>query len=276
VDVTGLLADGPGPALGQRRAEVLEALCSAGTPLRVQEVARRTGVHANTARFHLDALVDAGLATREAQARAAPGRPSFAYRAVAHAPVAGHRQYRLLAEMLSSLIEGLLPDPGQAAVQAGREWGRFLTERPAPYQRITAAEAVSRLLAVLAEIGFAPETGPAAVRQSGPEGGSAHAHQFAQGSGPAWTQRLTPQSRPADARRLAPETGPARAPEVWLRRCPFREVAEHRRDVVCQLHLGLMQGVLDQLHAPVTAARIHPFAEPSLCIAELATVPAPG
>ena len=231
--MTGLLAEGPGPgpALGQRRAEVLEALRSAGAPLRVQEVARRTGVHTNTARFHLDALVAAGLATREAQARARPGRPSFAYRAVAHAPVTGHRQYRLLAEMLSSLIEGLLPDPGQAAAEAGREWGRFLTERPAPYQRMTAGEAISRLLAVLTEIGFAPEAGPAGAQ-------------------------------------------PAAPPEVWLRRCPFREVAEHRRDVVCQLHLGLMQGVLDQLHAPVTAARIHPFAEPSLCVAELATLPA--
>ena len=230
MDVTGLLADGPGPPLGQRRADVLEVLRSAHTPLRVPEVARRTGVHVNTARFHLDALVDAGLATREVQARAAPGRPSFGYAAVAQAPSAGHRQFWLLAEMLSSLIEGLLPDPGQAAAEAGREWGRYLTERPAPYQRISAAEAIGRLLAVLAGVGFAPETVPAAA-----------------------------------------PTGP---PEVWLRRCPFREVAEHRRDVVCQLHLGLMQGVLDELHAPVTAVQIEPFAEPSLCIAKLADRPA--
>ena len=241
MDVTGLLADGPGPPLGQRRADVLDALRSASAPLRVQEVARRTGVHANTARFHLDALVDAGLATREVLARAAPGRPSFGYAAAGQGPAAGHRQYRLLAEMLSSLIEGLLPDPGQAAAEAGREWGRYLTERPAPYQRISADEAVSRLLAVLAGVGFAPETGRRVAAETGPD--------------------------------IAAETGP---PEVRLRRCPFREVAEHRQDVVCQLHLGLMQGVLDQLRAPVTATRIQPFAEPSLCIAELAARPASG
>lgn len=235
--MTGLLADDPGPPLGQRRADVLEVLRSASAPLRVREVARRTGVHANTARFHLDALVDAGLATRQVLARAAPGRPSFGYAAAGQAPAAGHRQYRLLAEMLSSLIEGLLPDPGQAAAAAGREWGRYLTERPAPYQRISADKAVSRLLAVLAGIGFAPEAEP----DGGPQG--------------------------------APETGSS---QVWLHRCPFREVAEHRQDVVCQLHLGLMQGVLDQLRAPVTATRIHPFAEPSLCIAELAARPASG
>ena len=276
--MTGLLADGPGQALGPRRAEVLEALRSASTPLRVQEVARRTGVHANTARFHLDALVEAGLATREAQARATPGRPSFAYRAVAHAPAAGHRQYRLLAEMLGSLIEGLLPDPGRAAAEAGREWGRFLTEQPAPYQRITAAEAISKLVAVLAEIGFAPEAGPggrvaAGAQQFAHESQPAGAQQFAHESQPADAQ-FAQEAQPADAQRFTPGPGPAAPHEVWLRRCPFREVAEHRRNVVCQLHLGLMQGVLDQLHAPVTAARIHPFAEPSLCIAELATLPA--
>lgn len=235
--MTGLLADGPGPPLGQRRADVLEVLRSASAPLRVREVARRTGVHANTARFHLDALVGAGLATRQVLARAAPGRPSFGYAAAGQAPAGGHRQYRLLAEMLSSLIEGLLPDPGQAAAAAGREWGWYLTERPAPYQRIPADDAVRRLLAVLAGIGFAPEAEP----DGGPLG--------------------------------ARETGSS---QVWLHRCPFREVAEHRQDVVCQLHLGLMQGVLDQLRAPVTVTRIQPFAEPSLCIAELAARPASG
>ncbi len=215
----------------------------------------------------------AGLAIREVQPRATPGRPSFAYRVVEHAPAAGHRQYRLLAEMLSSLIEGLLPDPGQAAAEAGREWGRYLTERPAPYQRITASEAISRLLAVLAEIGFAPETGLATGPAAGPQSTPA--------PGPQSTPAPGPRSTPAPGPRSAPAPGPRSAPapaqhEVWLRRCPFREVAEHRRDVVCQLHLGLMQGVLEQLRAPVTAARIQPFAEPSLCIAELATRPVAG
>lgn len=251
--MTGLLADSPGPPLGQRRADVLEVLRSAGAPLRVREVARRTGVHANTARFHLDALVDAGLATREVLARTAPGRPSFGYAAAAQAPAAGQRQYRLLAEMLSSLIEGLLPDPGQAAAEAGREWGRYLTEQPAPYQRITAAEAITRLLAVLAEVGFAPEAGPHVATESSPP------------TAPSAGLPAGPQTAAANGSR-----------EVRLRRCPFREVAEHRPGVVCQLHLGLMQGVLDQLRAPVTAIRIQPFAEPSLCVAELAARPASG
>ena len=59
--------------------------------------------------------------------------------------------------------------------------------------------------------------------------------------------------------------------QLRLRRCPFREVAENHQDVVCPLHLGLMQGALAQMRAPVTADRLEPFAEPSLCIAYLAT-----
>ena len=59
--------------------------------------------------------------------------------------------------------------------------------------------------------------------------------------------------------------------QLRLRRCPFREVAENHQDVICQLHLGLMQGALAQMRAPVTADRLEPFAEPSLCIAHLTT-----
>ena len=56
---------------------------------------------------------------------------------------------------------------------------------------------------------------------------------------------------------------------LCLHQCPFREVAQRHQDVVCSLHLGLMQGALAQMRAPVTADRLEPFAEPSLCIAHL-------
>jgi predicted ArsR family transcriptional regulator len=76
---------------------------------------------------------------------------------------------------------------------------------------------------------------------------------------------------------FAPElsAAPARAPagagrEILLRHCPFLEVAEAHREVVCSVHLGLMQGALAEMRAPVTADRLTPFVEPSLCIAGLA------
>ena len=224
MDVQALLAPDAGAPLGQSRARVLDLLRAAGSPAGVRDIADQAGLHPNTARFHLDALVDAGLAARAPKERTTPGRPSMAYRAVAGGETVGRRRYRLLAEMLTSLIAGMLPKPGEAAGEAGREWGRYLTEPPPPYQRLDAGEAVERLTATMAEIGFAPE---------------------------AVTDGTQYQLR--------------------LRQCPFREVAENHQDVVCQLHLGLMQGALAQMRAPVTADRLQPFAEPGLCIAYLAT-----
>jgi predicted ArsR family transcriptional regulator len=222
MDTQALLAPDVGSPLGQSRARVLELLRAAGSPLGVQEIADRTGLHPNTARFHLDGLVEAGLATREPQPRATPGRPSMTYQAADDGGPGGGRRYRLLAEMLTSLIAGTMPDPGKAAVEAGREWGAYLTEQPPPYQRPGAGEAIEKLAAIMEELGFAPQA-------------------VADGS----------QYR------------------LCLHQCPFREVAQRHQDVVCSLHLGLMQGALAQMRAPVTADRLEPFAEPSLCIAHL-------
>ena len=63
---------------------------------------------------------------------------------------------------------------------------------------------------------------------------------------------------------------PARADaEVHLHHCPFREVAEADEDVVCALHLGLMQGALHELQAPVAVTSLEPFVRPDLCVAQL-------
>jgi predicted ArsR family transcriptional regulator len=227
MDVQALLAPDAGPPIGQSRAHVLDRLRAAGAAVDVREIARSTGLSPNTARFHLDALVAAGLATRASQPHTGPGRPRIVYRAAEGGGQAGPRRYRLLAEMLASLIAGILPDPGQAAADAGRAWGRYLTDRPAPFQRLDPDQAIRRLTTTLEEIGFDPE---------------------------------------------APAQG---AQQIRLRRCPFREVAESHQDVVCELHLGLMQGALAEMHAPVTADALQPFAEPSLCIAHLGSAEGP-
>lgn len=73
------------------------------------------------------------------------------------------------------------------------------------------------------------------------------------------------------------EDGAAAGQRVRLRHCPFLEVAEAHRDVACSIHLGLMQGVLGELRAPLAADGLQPFAEPSACIARLRRAPvAPG
>jgi predicted ArsR family transcriptional regulator len=224
MDTQGLLAPDVGAPLGESRARVLDLLRAAGRPLGVQEVAEQAGLHPNTARFHLDALVDTGLAAREPQPRETPGRPSMVYRVTEADGPTGQRRYRLLAEMLTSMIAGVIAKPGEAAAEAGREWGRYLTEQPPPFQRVDAGEAIKRLTAALEEIGFAPEAVPGNRRY-----------------------------------------------RIRLHQCPFREVADRHQDVVCALHLGLMEGVLEQIRAPVNADRLQPFAEPSVCIADFST-----
>jgi predicted ArsR family transcriptional regulator len=56
---------------------------------------------------------------------------------------------------------------------------------------------------------------------------------------------------------------------IRLRHCPFLEVATAHREVVCSVHLGVMQGVLAEQRAPVEAFDLRPFVEPSLCLARI-------
>lgn len=62
---------------------------------------------------------------------------------------------------------------------------------------------------------------------------------------------------------------------IRLRACPFREAARHHPQVVCQVHLGLAQG-LARRSPGGDGARVglRPFVEPELCLLTLSTEPA--
>jgi predicted ArsR family transcriptional regulator len=213
----------PAPALGQTKARVLGLLRAADGVLGVTEVAARAGLHVNTARFHLDGLVEAGLATRAREDAGTPGRPRMVYRAADEASPGHRRSFRLLATMLISMISAAVEQPVAAAVAAGHEWGRYLVDRPYPAQRVDAAEALDRIRRVLLEVGFLADP-------------------------------------------VTAEQGQA---VLAIRGCPFRELAEQHQDVVCSLHLGLMEGAAAEVRAPVGTATLEPFVEPSLCVARL-------
>jgi predicted ArsR family transcriptional regulator len=222
---------GVGPPLNERRADlasagssreaVMDALRQAGAPLTVYDLAERVGLHANTIRFHLARLVEAGL-VREAQAASSgPGRPRLVYAVVpGEALQQEPHGYRLLAQILASYLAASAPDAASSAILAGRRWGQFLTERPAPLRRLDAPAASKRLVGMFAALGFQPELAGGGRR-------------------------------------------------ILLHRCPFREVAEQRPEVVCSVHLGLMRGALATLGAPLEATRLEPFVTPQLCVAHL-------
>lgn len=224
-----LAPDPEGVQLGASRARTLEVLHDAGRPVGVQEIAGLVGLHVNTARFHLDGLVGAGLAVRTKESRREPGRPRVVYSAEPGGRQVGQRSYRLLSEILISFLAAAVAVPADAAIDAGRAWGRYLVDRPAPFQRVDADEAFARLTDILAEIGFDPEP-----------------------------------------------TGTGKKRQIRLHHCPFREVAKEHPEVVCSIHLGLMQGALTEMNAPLTTDRLEPFLEPALCLGHLTAKPATG
>ncbi len=60
---------------------------------------------------------------------------------------------------------------------------------------------------------------------------------------------------------------------IGLRHCPFLELVGTQAQVICPLHLSLMQGAMEELGTPVTVDRLDPFAEPDLCVAHLTIQP---
>jgi len=145
-------------AQGGRRTHIIQILRDSREPLSVQEVADKVSIHINTARFHLESLVEAGLADRQTEARSVPGRPKVVYSGTL--PNQTHERamgYRLLSEMLTTAIAKSWPEAGTWLYQVGHEWGRYLTSRPAPFEDINEAEISGRLVDKLDALWFAPE-----------------------------------------------------------------------------------------------------------------------
>lgn len=124
-------------------------------------LAERLGLHVNTVRAHLNLLEDAGLVDAAAEDRDRPGRPRRLYRARADEPPSAPGDegggYRFLAAILASYLNASGDDGSAAAEQAGRAWGGFVIDEPAPFSRLDPEEGMNRLVAMLEEVGFAPE-----------------------------------------------------------------------------------------------------------------------
>ncbi|ART70888.1 transcriptional regulator [Mycobacterium dioxanotrophicus] len=132
-----------------RRADVLEILRAATEPMTIIELADALEVHPNTARFHLEALVDTGQVQRVDSDHRGPGRPPQLFRAVRRMDPGGPTRYRVLADILTQAL-ATEPDPGARALDIGRAWGRGV---PQPNSDSPAGA----LVGLLDEFGFAPE-----------------------------------------------------------------------------------------------------------------------
>lgn len=224
--------------LGPTRARVLGTLQDVRVPSTAAEVAERLGIHPNTARFHLDALAGSGLVVRAREDRRKPGRPQVRYTATRSAPQAAHRSYRLLAEILARHLASHASDPHAEGVEAGRDYGRFLAH-------------ASGL-----------------VGAAGAIGGDAIDADEAVSSVVEILDGLGFESRPGDDDRATPSET-----TFEVTSCPFLEVAEGHLEVVCAVHRGLMDGMLDELGAPARVDRLDPLVGPSRCVARFTSAP---
>lgn len=218
----------PGPGAPGRRDVILALLRASAGPRSIASVADELGVHPNTVRFHLDALLRAGRVEHVLGDSTGRGRPPTLFRASRRMDPTGPTNYQLLAAILTGYV-AREPDAADIAAQLGRSTSPALVASNTQGRAPTRTRAVTELVEMLAELGFEPE--------------------------------------PVDGRR---------AREIRLRHCPFQSLAEQHGEVTCSLHLGLMQGALSAMRAPVSVDRLDPFVEPNLCVAHLISAPRGG
>lgn len=210
------------PVASARRDVILALLRNSTEPRSIADIAQEMGLHPNTIRFHLDALVRDRRVDQLVGDTVGPGRPPALFRASRRMSPTGPTNYRLLAGIFTRYFATNADDPNGLATELGRSWGTSLVEHQHSRAQ-SKTQTVAELIDLLGELGFDPEP---------------------------------PASR--------------RATQVRLRHCPFHELVEDHGTLICAVHLGLMQGAVDEIRGPVTVDRLDPLVEPDLCVAHLA------
>lgn len=238
--------------LSRARLAVLDVLAAQPEPCSVSSVATALDQHANTVREHLEGLVEAGLATSANAPARGRGRPARLYAPVTESPTtAGAAEYAGLASALAAQIARSSADPVGDALAAGRAWGADLVAAPDP--------------AVSPERTDGTAGAPDGVGHPGSAGGGPQGDETGPGGpGDAGRSARREVVDLLDRLGFAPRADDDAA-SVALTRCPLLEAAYRNPEVVCSVHLGLAQGALERLGAPVEGTSLLPFAEPGAC-----------
>ncbi len=153
----GPRAEATARPLSVARAALLDRLRDQPEPLTLASLVTATGLHENTVREHLTALVRRGLVRRTSAAPTGRGRPAWRYELTDPGPAGS--EYAGLATALASAIARTSDDPDAAAAAAGEGWGRDLA-RDRGAAPLSPAIARDRVLRLLGDLGFAPEAVP--------------------------------------------------------------------------------------------------------------------
>lgn len=201
------------------RRRLLAILRGASEPLDAQQLARITGQHVTTVRFHLDVLTKESLVRQFQQPPRGRGRPRIGYRAVQRT-----LGYQELAQVLADQLGADSRTRSEAALAAGRAWGAKLDADERRVETLDDAKDVT--IGLLSELGFAPE------RDAGVDDGE---HVVIRMTG-----------------------------------CPLRDLARTHTEVVCAVHRGLIEEVLDRSgERGAVNVRLSPFVAPELCLTRL-------
>lgn len=139
------------------REAVLRAVEASSSQCTIQSLAGELGLHENTVRMHLTALLRDGFVRQSSPTAQAetpgPGRPAVRWEAQPRQSAAYVELVRVLAGQLRAESE----NPSASARAAGAAWGRSLAE-----QHTTRASTKSRaprdtLVEILRDEGFAPD-----------------------------------------------------------------------------------------------------------------------
>lgn len=221
-----VLADGS-------RYAIYQEMAAAGRAMTTNEIAERLDLHPNTVRLHLEKMREVGLLEVSPDRHGSVGRPQHRWSVVAGTPALGFEPagYRLLAHLLAELaarapidaeaVAGIGRDrlratvaPGPPLAGVGVAGPNASPARSAVPRRPDADACLRSIIEQLAELGFDPTVDP-------------------------------PTGDPLDGDAAgSPTDGGAVVASIAFSRCPFRELAALYPDVVCQLHLGITEGII--------------------------------
>lgn len=218
------------PHLSSARAGVLRAVAATADPVTVATLAEQLSQHPNTVREHLDALVADGHVERLRRAPSGRGRPAWLYRSATAAAcdTAG-----------SDLMSGPVGADGQ--------------------------EYVALAVALIDQVSAASPDPRAMARAAGERWGRTLVERHV-------GDLVAPSSQPSgqvvellrELRFESQATGDSK--KMRLTTCPFLDAARQHPEVVCQIHLGIVRGAMQQLGADPDSADLYPFAEPGACL----------
>lgn len=139
------------------RARILEMVQASASTSTVASLSQATGLHENTVRDHLKALVDAGHVEQVTLPPPPRGRPAQGYVASPSNPEPDTRvrDYAGLAVTLARHLQRNSSDPAREAEVAGDGWGRELA-----VNRSGAEDAAQYVLSLMTDLGFEPRLGP--------------------------------------------------------------------------------------------------------------------